>query len=125
MRRWQKPGFLHENATCCSLLHDSHLALRNPWAKIPHLRYSLNSFPTKPGSGRAADIEIKANTADYCVQKISNFPDLGGTMVSILGYNAKEKLTFIASGASLYPYEDFVIERYTEISFHGANWSRN
>ena len=48
----QNPRLLQEKATKCSWLQDSHLALKNPWAKIPHLRYSLNSFSTKPGRGR-------------------------------------------------------------------------
>jgi len=48
----QNPRRLQLNATKCSLWQESHLALRNPWAKIPHLRYSLNSFSTKSGSGR-------------------------------------------------------------------------
>ena len=47
----QKPRRLQEKATKCSLGQDSHLARKNPWAKIPHFKYSLNSFSTKSGKG--------------------------------------------------------------------------
>ncbi len=47
----QKPRRLHEKATRCSLGQDSHLDLKKPWAKIPHFKYSRNSFSTKSGKG--------------------------------------------------------------------------
>ena len=47
----QRPRRLHENATRRPFWQLWHCTRTKPWARIPHLRYSLNSFTTKSGSG--------------------------------------------------------------------------